>query len=98
MSRGYGAGNDTVKKSLAFVLTLTVLSVSAYVTGVYALGLIVQHFPALAPFVFVDTHGSSAFTLRSAALQPIGFLGVIAVCLALEAICLGLDQSALKRL
>jgi len=90
--------NDTMKKSLAFLLTLTLLSVSSYVTGVYALGLIVRHVPALAPFVFVDTHGGSTFTLSSALLQPIGFLAVVAVCLALEAICLGLDQSALKRL
>ena len=87
-----------MKKPLAFLLTLTVLSISSYVTGVYALGLIVRHVPALAPFVFVDTHGSSMFSLRSAALQPVGFLAVVAVCLALEAMCLGLDQSALKRL
>jgi sterol desaturase/sphingolipid hydroxylase (fatty acid hydroxylase superfamily) len=87
-----------VKRSLVFFLTLSVLSFSTYVTGVYALAAIVRHFPAVGPFVFVDTHGSWNFTLASALLQPAGFLGVIAVCLALEAICLGLDRSALARL
>jgi sterol desaturase/sphingolipid hydroxylase (fatty acid hydroxylase superfamily) len=87
-----------VKKSVAFFLTLAVLSLSSYVTGVYTLSLLVEHFPRIASFVFVDTHGSSAFTLGSALLQPGGFLAVIAVCLALEAMLLGLDRSALKRL
>lgn len=87
-----------MKKSLAFLLTLLILSLSSYVTGVYALGVIVRHFPELSPLVFVDTHGSSKFSFGSAALQPGGFLAVIAVCLVFEAMCLGLDQSALKRL
>ncbi len=87
-----------MKKSLAFLLIFSTLSLSTYVTGVYALGVIVGHFPKLSPFVFVDTHGSSSFSLGTAVLQPGGFLAVIAVCLAFEAICLGLDRSALKRL
>lgn len=87
-----------MRKPLAILLILTLLSLSSYITGVYALGLIVKHFPALGPFIFVDTHGSSDFTLASAALQPGGFLAVIAVCLTFEAISVGLDRSALKRL
>jgi sterol desaturase/sphingolipid hydroxylase (fatty acid hydroxylase superfamily) len=87
-----------MKKSLAILLIFTLLSLSSYVIGVYALAVIVGHFPALSPFVFVDTHGSSEFSLGSAVLQPGGFLAVIAVCLTFEAMCLGLDRSALKRL
>jgi sterol desaturase/sphingolipid hydroxylase (fatty acid hydroxylase superfamily) len=87
-----------MKKSLAILLIFSTLTLSSYVTGVYALGVIVRHFPQISPFVFVDTHGNSMFSLGSAILQPAGFLAVIAVCLAFEAMCLGLDQSALKRL
>jgi sterol desaturase/sphingolipid hydroxylase (fatty acid hydroxylase superfamily) len=87
-----------LKKSCAFLVTLSILSVSGYVTGVYVLTLLVARFPKLTPFVLVDTHGSSDFTLSGALLQPAGFLAVVAVCLAIEAISLGLDRSALKRL
>jgi sterol desaturase/sphingolipid hydroxylase (fatty acid hydroxylase superfamily) len=87
-----------VKKSLLFLLKLSALSVSSYVIGVWALAAIVTHFPRLEPFIFVDTHGTSKFTLGSSLIAPCGFLGVIAVCLALEAILMGLDRSALKRL
>src|SRR5580692_1848381 len=98
VARGHGVENDTLKKPLAILFIFTLLSLSSYVTGVYALSVIIRHFPALAPFVFVDTHGGSDFTLASAALQPGGFLAVVAVCLTFDALCLGLDRSALKRL
>jgi sterol desaturase/sphingolipid hydroxylase (fatty acid hydroxylase superfamily) len=87
-----------MKKSLAFLIALAVLSVMGYVVGVYVLCALVRHYPAVGPFVFVDTHGGTAFTLRGAALQPMAFMGAIGFCLAFDAACSGLDQSSLKRL
>jgi hypothetical protein len=85
-------------KSVAFLIALGVLSITGYVAGVYALCEIVNHFPSVGPFVFMDTHGSNAFGLRSAILQPAAFMAAMAICLAFDAACVGLDQSSLKRL
>ena len=87
-----------MKKSLLFLIGLSVISLVGYVVGVYILATLVERFPRIGPFVFVDTHGSSTFNIRSAALQPAAFMAVVACCLAFEVACLGLDQSSLKRL
>jgi sterol desaturase/sphingolipid hydroxylase (fatty acid hydroxylase superfamily) len=87
-----------MKKPLAFLIALSALALSGYVAGVYILAAIVAHFPAVGPFVFVDTHGNSAFTLRAAMLQPAAFMAAMAFSLAFDAACVGLDQSSFKRL
>jgi sterol desaturase/sphingolipid hydroxylase (fatty acid hydroxylase superfamily) len=87
-----------MKKSLAFLIALSLISLAGYVVGVYVLCAIVRHHPQVGPFVFVDTHGGTAFTFRGAVMQPAAFMGVMALCLAFDAACLGLEQSSLKRL
>jgi sterol desaturase/sphingolipid hydroxylase (fatty acid hydroxylase superfamily) len=87
-----------MKKSLFILVGLGMLSLLGYVVGVYFLSAMVSHFPAVGPFVFVDTHGTAAFSLRTAALQPAAFITVVAGCLAFDAVCLGLEESSLKRL
>lgn len=87
-----------MKKPLVFLIALSVVSLCGYVAGVYILSVLVRHFPSVGPFVFVDTHGGTAFTLTGAALQPVSYMGVMAICLAFDAACLGLEQSSLRRL
>jgi sterol desaturase/sphingolipid hydroxylase (fatty acid hydroxylase superfamily) len=87
-----------MKKPMAFLLLVWVLSIGSYIGGVYAIAALVRYYPSLAPFVFVDTHGTSSLSFGAAALQPGGFLAVLLFCLVLDAICLGMDKSALKRL
>jgi sterol desaturase/sphingolipid hydroxylase (fatty acid hydroxylase superfamily) len=87
-----------MKKTLTILILIWVLAILSYVAGVYALTLIVRYVPALGPIVFVDSHGNSAFTLKSALLVPGGFMAVMLFCLAFDALCLGMDNSAIKRL
>jgi sterol desaturase/sphingolipid hydroxylase (fatty acid hydroxylase superfamily) len=83
--------------SAAF-LALLVVSFASYIGSVYLLSQLVKHWPALSPFVFVDTHGNAAFSLWGAALQPGALLAVLGLCLAFEASSIGLEKSAINRL
>jgi len=85
-------------KRIALLAGVWLMSIISYVAGVYVLCGIVEHYPAIAPFVFVDTHGSTAFSLKGALIQPTAFLAVILFSLAVEAFCLGFEDSAIKRL
>jgi sterol desaturase/sphingolipid hydroxylase (fatty acid hydroxylase superfamily) len=87
-----------MKKQLFFLLAVCLLSVLGYVAGVYALVEIVKYFPQAGPFVFVQSHGASSFSLRGALMQPAAFMGAMAICLLVDAVCIGLDRSAVKRL
>jgi sterol desaturase/sphingolipid hydroxylase (fatty acid hydroxylase superfamily) len=86
-----------MKKAL-FLTAVATLSILGYAVGVYALCEIVKHFPAVGPFVFIDSHGGSEFGLKSTLLQPMAFMAAMAICLAFDLFLLGMDQSSLKRL
>jgi sterol desaturase/sphingolipid hydroxylase (fatty acid hydroxylase superfamily) len=87
-----------MKKQALFLAGLLAASLCGYVVGVYVLSVIVSHFPAVGPFVFVQSHGSTKFTLTGAAMQPAAFMAAVAFCLAFDVACLGLEKSSLKRL
>jgi sterol desaturase/sphingolipid hydroxylase (fatty acid hydroxylase superfamily) len=87
-----------MKKSLAFLAVVFALSILGYAVGVYALCEIVRHFPAVGPFVFIDSHGGSEFGLKGTLLQPMAFMATMAICLSFDLLLLGMDQSSLKRL
>ncbi|MGC4033425.1 MAG: sterol desaturase family protein [Tepidisphaeraceae bacterium] len=85
-------------KRALLIAGIWLMSIVSYGAGVFALCELVKHFPALGPFVFVSTHGDQSFSLKGAIIQPGAFLAVILFSLAVEAFCLGFEDSAIKRL